>query len=182
MATETLKSVPITNLDLTPPQVMGPATGGPQVMRTTDGYVTPTNGATVGSVYKFCRLPSNARLKEVSGKFDPTVSAATFTVSVGFYYSDSLNDYTTPANQGTAVNGTTGSGAITTSIALATVTTKTDLMATDIAVNFDKELWEVCGLTTDPHCPFDLSFTSLTTANAITTGAPFYVRATYTVG
>ena len=182
MATETLKSTPITNLDLTPPQVMGPATGGPQIMRTADGNVTPTNGATVGSIYKFVRLPSNARLKEVKGKFDPTVSAATFTVSVGFYYSDSLNDYTTPGNQGTAVNGATGSGALTTSLALAAQTTSLDLMATNVAANFDKELWEVCGLTTDPHCPFDLCFTSLTTANAITTGVPFYVRATFTVG
>jgi hypothetical protein len=186
MATETLKATALTNLDATPPLVMGPSTGGPGVVRTIDGTVTPASGKTVGSLYKLIRLNSNVRLKELKLKLDATMT--TFDCDIGFYYSDSTQDNTPVADQGAAVNGTTGSQYFGINVALAALTTSTDLMSQSatgvgvntVAANFDKELWEICGLATDPHCPFDITLTSTTTANS--GSSPVYMKATYIAG
>lgn len=175
MSTETLKSALITDLDNTPPLYYGASAGGPQTLRTTEGFVSPTSGVTLGSLYKLVRLQSCVRLKELKIKLDATVT--TLTAAIGFYYSDSTSDYTTLANQGTQVNGNTGGQYFGSAVALAAQTTSLDLMASSLAANFSKELWEICGLTTDPHCPFDIVLDTTTTNSGT---AAVYMRATFT--
>lgn len=174
MPQDTLKSVRITSLDASPPQYYGQSEGGPATYQNTDGYVTPTSGVLLGSTYKMVRLQSSVRLKELKIKLDATMT--TFTAAIGFYYSDSTTDYTPVALQGTQVNGNTGGQYFGSAVALAAQTTALDLMAASLAVNFDKELWEICGLTTDPHCPFDIVLDT-TTTNSGTTNV--YMRAIY---
>ena len=175
MTTEVLASTAINNLNSTPPVPNTPSTGGAVISRHMDGSVTATTGKTSGSVYQLLRLPSNARLKEAKLKLDAGVT--TFTADVGFYYSNSATDGTPSSLQGTKVNSTTGSQILGAAQDLHAQTTFLELTAGLAAANFDKRLWELCGLTTDPHCPFDLCLTNTTTNS----GAPVvYAAAKYT--
>jgi hypothetical protein len=174
MTSEVVASANITNLNSVPPVASTPSQGGPVALQAVDGNVTATTGKTSGSVYQLLRLPSNALLKEAKLKLDGGVT--TFAGDIGFYYSNSTTDGTTVAHQGTGVNGTTGSQLFGAAVDLHAQTTMLDLMAAIPAADFDLPLWKVCGLTSDPHTPFDLCITNTSTNS----GAPVvYGRATY---
>ena len=174
MATENVLATALTNLDASPPVNQTPSTGGPAPLRVIDGNVTATSGPTAGSTYKILRVPSAAVMKSAKMKLDASV--ATFTGDIGFYHSDSTSDNTTSANQGTKVNGNTGSQLFGAAVALAAQTTFLDLMAGIAGAKFDQPLWQVCGLTTDPRDYFDLVITT----TATNSGAPVvYAQATY---
>lgn len=154
MTAETVPSTNISNLNATPVVSATPSAGGPAMLRVGDGNVTATTGATSTSVYQLVRLPSNARVKEAKIKLDAT--ATTFTGDIGFYYSNSTVDGTPSSKQGTKVNGNTGAQLYGAATALGSQTTFLELTAGLAAAKFDKQLWDACGLTSDPHCPFDL--------------------------
>ena len=175
MATENVLATALTNLDATPPVNQTPSNGGPAPLRVIDGNVTGTVGTTAGSTYKLLRLPSGAVLKSLKMKLD--AASTTFTGDIGFYHSDSLNDNTTVANQGTKVNGNTGSQLFGAAVALAAQVTFLDNMAGIAGAKFDQPLWQVCGLTTDPRDYFDLVITS--TATNAGTAPTVYAQATY---
>ena len=79
MAVEHLKSTPITNADSTP-RTLNSARVTAMMLKEAVGTVTASAAASVGSTYRFCRVPSNARdprlhaaasLKDRSPPFQP---------------------------------------------------------------------------------------------------------------
>lgn len=175
MTTEALKSTQITNLDATPPTPNTPSTGGECFLRAVDGSVTTTDAATSPSTYQLCRIPTTARLKHAWITVDSTVT--TLTADVGFYYSDSTVDGTPAANQGTKVNGNTGSQLL--GAAQTGLKTKgfVDYASNMTAANRDKQLWDACGLTKDPGGYFDLVLTTTATNSG---SAVVYAELQYT--
>lgn len=97
MATEALKSTPITNLDAGLIQTSGQ--GGPGVLRTVNGHVATTTGVTAGSTYRLCRIPTNACVKHVY--LSNGAAGATGAVDIDVAFSDSTTDGTPAALQGT---------------------------------------------------------------------------------
>lgn len=101
MTTEALKSTSITNLDATP---VVPNTSGEQAagrLMCSNDYVASTAGVTVGSTYKICRIPTNAKIKQVLLTNAAHGGSAAFDISIG--YSDSATDGTLASNQGNIV-------------------------------------------------------------------------------
>lgn len=99
MATEALKSTPITNLDATPVVNNNSGQGGPGVLRTVNGHVASTAGVTSGSTYRLCRFPTNACVKHVF--FKAAAQGATGAVDIDVAFSDSTTDGTPASLQGT---------------------------------------------------------------------------------
>lgn len=97
MATEALKSTPITNLDAGLNQSAGQ--GGPGVLRSVNGHVAATTSVTSGSTYRLCRIPTNACVKQVLLTNAALSTSTAADIDVAF--SDSTTDGTPAALQGT---------------------------------------------------------------------------------
>ena len=170
MTTEVLAATAIVNLNLTPPQNNTASTGGSGQYHTLDGYVAPTTGYVAGSVYQLVRLPSACYLKELKMKLDAGVT--TFAGNIGLYYSNSTTDGTTSAKQGTALSASLFGSATD----LHAQTAWLDLTALLPAADFEQPLWQVAGLSSDPHTPFDVTIVTTST----TSGSPIVLaRASY---
>lgn len=166
MATEPLKSGTITNLDTSPMVVNTAGFGGITRLKSVNGSVTATTGMLLGSTYQMVRLRSNAVVKHLYVKLDATVTE--FDGDVGCYYSTGPNDGTLAANAGAAVNSTTGSQLFGAAVSFDGQNTFVDLCNNVTAAKLNKELWDACGLTTDPGGFFDIVITTTDT----TSGAP----------
>lgn len=101
---ETLKSLPITNLDAQPILVATVGEGCPGEGKNVTDYVNPTSSTAQWSTYRMCRFPTNAKVKKVWGYITgmdtsaaTTAVAATFDFNVAF--SDDNNDGTPQALQ-----------------------------------------------------------------------------------
>lgn len=98
MATEALKSASITNQDAFP--TVNPTTGegatGP--LQSVNDYATSTSGVTVGSTYRLCRIPTNAKVKRVLLTCAAHGGSAAFDINVA--HSDDTTDGTPPNLQG----------------------------------------------------------------------------------
>lgn len=163
MATSALKDISIQNLDSTPviPNTAGEGSG--QKLISVNGFCTANAADAAGSTYKFARVPSTVKVKELW--FESEAQGAG-KVQLGVYYSDSAVDGTPASLQGTVA--------------------KVDLFATDIdctsAVSANEvnqngnyplsqrnnPLWKAAGLSADPGGFFDIVATVHTTA--VTTG------------
>jgi hypothetical protein len=101
MATEALKSTSITNLDASPvtPNTVGEGANG--ALWAANDNVTSTAGVTIGSTYKMCRIPVNAKVKRVLLTNAAHGGSAAFDIDVA--YSDSTIDGTQPSLQGLIV-------------------------------------------------------------------------------
>ncbi len=177
MGTETLKSTVITNLDATPPLTGTAGEGAPGALRTVSAAVTPTSGKTVGSIYKFVRLPSTAKIKHIQ------VQGAAQTqgpYDIGLYYSDSAVDGTAVANQG-AVIDTDFFAAAQSFASLVAMLDVTFLNPTSgyLVTDCNLPIWKAAnsGLTSDPGGFFDVVLTS---TNTVTTGTAIYLEVQYT--
>jgi hypothetical protein len=168
MATEGLKSVPITALDTLP--IVAGTTGitSAFTLRGIDAYITPTSGVTVGSIYRMVRLPTTAKVKVIiwgaaamtQGPFD-----------VGVYYSTSTLDGTPLALQGTVVDADRFASAVSAASAVpdAIITNESGLYLLN---SRGFPLWQAAGLTADPGGCLDIVLTS---TNTITAGALVYI-------
>lgn len=163
MPQENLKSGQVTNLDASPVTRMAPGEGGHGTMRVRDGSLSPTTGLLSTSTYRLSRHRYDEILKHAFIKGDSTSN--TFTVNVGFYYSDSTTDGTQPANQGAAINSTF----VTSALSLANQTTFLDLAQFISAANLDKPLWSALGLSSTTGGYFDLTLVNTTTNITTTT-------------
>ena len=97
MATEALKSTPITNLDT--PSNVNSGQGSPGMLRSVNGHVAATAGVTSGSTYRLCRIPTNACVKQVL--LTNAAQGATGAVDIDVAFSDSTTDGTPASLQGT---------------------------------------------------------------------------------
>lgn len=165
MATEALKSTPITNLDADPIVYMTPGSGGAGVVRAKFASVTATTGVTSGSTYQMVRLKSKDIVLQIYAWL--TASVTTFTCDLGAYYSTSTKDGTAVANQGDVIDADFWGSAI----ALASIVTMTEYTtetATYTAAKRVQPLWQALGLSADPGGYIDIVLTN----TATNSGAP----------
>lgn len=177
MATETLKSTVVTNLDATPPVRATGGAGSWAYLAEADAYVTPTNGVTTGSLYRMVRLPTTAIVKKVEVQHCNISGATltTFTADVTLYYSDQTLDMV-GAGQGNSglVNSLNGSASLFANAhAFAGDTAGAFVDVTDSAGNYpaslvNQPLWQAAGLSQDPGGFFDLVFLTDGATNSLT--------------
>jgi hypothetical protein len=92
MATESLKSVPIVNLDASPIVENTTGEGGPGFLKEVNGHVASTTGVTLGSTYRLVRIPTNAKVKQLL--LSCGAAGATGNVDIDVAFSDSTTDGT----------------------------------------------------------------------------------------
>lgn len=171
MATEALKSTPITNLDATPPVrgTSGRTAAGSLIY--VDGLITVTTAMETGSTYAMVRLPSSAVVKRVRAWLETAVT--TFTVDIGLSYG-------TGRDVGEDLRGDVidadfwGSAVALASIVVPTEYTQESTQAT--AADMIKPLWDAAGLSSDPGGTFDVV---LTTTATIDGAAVVYLAVEY---
>lgn len=152
MAVEALKSSVITNADATP-VVLNNARLSAATLKEAVGTKQASASASIGSTYRLCRIPSNARVSEVilsSDAFDTTGAA-----DVGIYQ--------TADNGGAVVDADFFGSAVllTTALPGTDVTHESGVFGIE---DVEKPLWEALGLSADPQRDYDVALT-LTAAN-----------------
>jgi hypothetical protein len=182
MATETLKSAAITSIDANPPVRSTTGKGGAGVLRVKNGFVTPTTGYLTGSNYLMVRVPSNSVVKHVLIDYNGTITTMTGDVTV--FYSDETGD---EVGKSAGLTGVVNSLSTTaalfgTAIALGSQTAGVVVDITNESGNYppsarNKELWDACGLTSDPGGAFDIVFMNTSTMNV--SGATVNVEVQY---
>ena len=171
MATEALKSTPITNLDT--PLNVTTGQGASGALRSVNGHVAATAGVTSGSTYRLCRFPTNACVKQVL--LTAAAEGATGAIDIDVAFSDSTTDGTPVALQGTipqvsaADNKLFGSAVAITSALKNSDVTFSGTFTTD---HQNIPMWQVLnalgtlGWTVDPGGFFDILLkTTATMAN-----------------
>lgn len=150
MAVENLKSASITNADATPP-VLNDAGILAGRMERSIGTKQASASASIGSTYRLCRVPSNAFVSQVllsCDAFDTTGAA-----DVGLYN----------INGGAVVDADFFGSAVVLTSALknSDVTFESGVYGVE---KVEQRVWEVLGLSADPHKEYDVALT-LTAAN-----------------
>ena len=144
MAAEHLKSAVITNDTATPRvQNSGFRQGG--FVQEATGTVTPDAAAEANSTYRFCRVPSNARISQVLiSAADATTAGA---LNVGLYDVDggSVVDADLFASAYDLSGGPFNNADITHESGEYTY------------AEAEKQLWEVLGLSSDPQKEYDVT-------------------------
>ncbi len=172
MATDTLKTPSITNLDSPSPIQAG--MGGQGYLLSVNDHIASTSAATAGSTYRMCRIPTNAKVKKVLLTTPSSGTVGAYDVDIA--HSDSTTDGTPVALQGNIV----GIPSSDNKLFGAALTTTTGVKNSDITfsgtfttAHQNLELWNVLvGLGTtafsaDPGGFFDIL---LKTTTAGTTG------------
>lgn len=149
MATEALKSTSITN-DTATPGVLnnGVVTGG--VIRSAAEVIEWTTGMTLGSTYRYFRVPSNARVHSLNLFCDAFTT--TGAADIGLYNVDG----------GTVVDADLFASAqlLTTALNGTDVTHESVSNPID---NADEMIWQRLALTSDPGLEYDVVMTSTAT-------------------
>jgi hypothetical protein len=156
MGTSHLKSAQVTNLDATPPVRSTAGQNEIGVMRGVSGFVTAVAADAAGSTYRFCRVPSNAVVKQVL--FESEAQGAG-NVSLGVYR--------TAADGGAVVDA----DLFASRIDCASLVVQGDYTNESTQYNLNERnmpLWQAAGLTSDPGGFLDIAGTVDTTA--VTTG------------
>lgn len=178
MATETLKSLAITNLDASPPVRATAGMGALGRLNTIYATVTPTNGVTTGSIYRLVRIPTTCSVKHLFLDFSGTLT--TFTSNLGLYYSDLVIDEVGASAGLTGIVNSQGSlFASAYAWAVATPVDVTNQSASYTPALRNKMIWDVAGLSTDPGGFFDICLTM--TATASLSGAVVGCEVQYTL-
>ncbi len=164
MAAENLKSGAITNRDATP-SVLNTSQGG--VVRQVWGKVEAAGGD-AGSTYRFCSIPSNARMIRAWFSCDD-LSGSGATLDVGLRQ--------TTANGGAVVDADFFASALDVATAAVAITEITFERGATLIDELEKPLWERLGLSADSNREYDVTGVSGTAA-ATGTMAVFL---TYTV-
>lgn len=152
MAVENLKSTYITNATASP-VVATNANLANGIVRQSAGTITPSATGSATSTYRFCRVPSNARVSRV------LITAADFTTAgamdVGLYLVDggAVVDADLFASAFDLSGGPFAHQDITFESGEYTV------------AEAEKMLWEVLGLSADPHIEYDVVGTVTTNFN-----------------
>lgn len=150
MAVENLKATPISNADASP-VVFNNARVARAALQEAIGTKQASASASIGSTYRLCRIPSNARISQVllsCDAFDTTGAA-----DIGLYNT----------NGGAVVSAAFFGSAVVLTSALknSDVTFESGTFGVEAV---EKPLWEALGLTADPMKQYDVALT-LTAAN-----------------
>lgn len=160
MATENLKSTPITNLDATPPVRTTSGQGANGLLHQIDGTLTATTAMEAGSTYALVRVPSNIIVKEIWACLDTAVT--TFTVDIGVYYGTGQD---VPADlRGDVLDADLFASAVAlAAIVVPTQYTHEAAAAAFVVADLFRPLWHLAGLSSDPGCSFDIVMTATAT-------------------
>lgn len=164
MAISHLKSTPVTNLDAAPIVPNTAGEGGPAPLKTVGGTVTAVAADSQNTTYQFCRVPSNAKIKQIW--FESGAQGAG-TIDLGVYYAtDGVGGKPTTLLAANAIDQDLFASAI----AITSLSQPTNVINESATFDGDKQnqpLWQAAGLSADPGGSFDIVGTL---AVAVTTG------------
>lgn len=177
MAVVTTKSPSITNWDATP--IFIPTTGegveGP--LRAVTDNVTSVVGDSIASIYRFVRIPTNAKIKKVLLNIFTASTAGAGDIEIAF--SDSATDGTQPSLAGgiVQITGPADNKLFVSAQALTSTQKQLDITFNNsfLAVHQNIPIWQVLvnlgatQFTADPGGFFDIVM-KLTTAVTVTAG------------
>lgn len=173
MTTELLKSISITDMDASPVIRDSAGKGRPGALQQVNDYITTTTGKTVGSIYRFVRVPSNCKVKAIT--LDSAAQGSSTAFDFGAYYSDDPSDPNYKANAGAVISA----GFFATAVDCSSAVRATNITNESGSYTVDKtnkDLWDALGLATDPKGYFDLAATSTATIN---TGALMGIQVSF---
>lgn len=166
MAVANTKSTHITNADATP-LVLTNDFISKGAMYETVGAVETLAADDANSVYRLCRVPSNARITSILLGTDAITGATASDVGV----------YQTAANGGAVVDADFFATDVNISAA-ATAFTEVLLEATATDIDkVEKRLWELLGLSADPGRDYDIAVT----VNDVTAAGTIAMKVKYVV-
>jgi len=96
-----IKSASITSWDSTPIVDVTTGEGAPGFMKTVGDSLVPLTGGSIGDTYRFCRIPTNAKIKRVLLTIQTASTAGAADIDVAF--SDSTVDGTVQSLAGGVV-------------------------------------------------------------------------------
>jgi hypothetical protein len=146
MAAENLKSAQITNRDASP-SVLNSSNPG-QVIRSW-GKIEAAGGD-AGSTYRFCTVPSNAKMVRCWYSCDDLGTGVT--INVGLYQ--------TTANGGAVADQDFFASALDVATAAVAITEITIERGATLIDEFEKPLWERLGLSADSQRDYDVTAVS----------------------
>lgn len=173
MATEAIKSTPITNFDATPAvRPKGPGLpGNAGRMLCVDAVATFATAMDAASTYRMVRIPSNAIVKRVIACIETAVT--TFTVDIGVYYDSSV------ARDADLRSDVIDADLFASAVALAAVVVPTEYTMESTVYSCTKimqPLWQAAGLSADPGGLLDIVATATATSSGT---SDLYVRVEY---
>lgn len=148
MAVEHLKSSSITNADSVP-RVLNNARTTAMELKEAVGVASASASASIGSTYRFARVPSNARVSQIL--FASGASGATGQVDIGLYRTEKDGGAVVDADFFASALDP-GGGAI----APTDVTHESGVFS---LANAEKPLWQALGLSADPQVEYDIAAT-----------------------
>jgi hypothetical protein len=173
MAVELVKSAAITNSDATPPVANALNNNGARVKEVVGmGELSAT--ASIASIVRLVRVPSNARISRVLLSCDAITSAA---ADIGIYD-------VARRNSGAVVDVDFFASAQSLAAALVNTDVGHEADPADAGAGFgladvEKMLWQALGLTVDPGIEYDIA---LTLTAAATAAGTVVLRTTYADG
>lgn len=157
MAVVNLKGTAVTNADN---KVLNNSRVFRTLLKEAVGTVELANGDSIGSTYRLCRLPSNARISRVLLSCDAITSGA-----------GDVGVYKTSRDGGTVVDVDFFASAQSIATALVHSDVSHEADPADAGAGWghadvEKPLWQALGLTADPYLEYDitLTLTAATTA------------------
>jgi hypothetical protein len=145
MAVENIKSTPITNRDAAP-KVLNDSHVQAGILLEAVGICEAAAAATSASTYKFCQVPSNARISSVLLSSDD--HGTTGLINVGIYKSTQ--------DGGTVVDADFFASAVDIKTAALVDSNITHESGTYDIDDSEKPLWSALGLTSDPMITYDV--------------------------
>lgn len=153
MAVVTLKSGWMTAHESTPPLMTNPAIHRGN-LKSSVGKVAVANGDSIASIYRMCRVPSNARMSDLLLTCGAITSAA-----------GDIGLYKTTRDGGAVVDVDFFASAQSLAAALARTSVIRESGVVTPA-NVEKMIWEQLGLSQDPGLEYDIAITLTAAATA----------------
>lgn len=150
MAVVNTKSTVITNADATARTLTSSKITGGMYLREAVGTVEVAAADDNDSVYRFVRVPSNARITSVERANDAITGGTDYNIGV----------HKTAADGGAVVSDNLFGDAIDMSSASAFQDITYETTAANIS-KVEQELWQLLGLTTDPGLMYDITATGI---------------------
>lgn len=148
MAVVHLKSTQVTNSDASPP-VLNNANVDGGIVRCVAGVVTNSAADDVASTYRYCRVPSCARIKRVT--YASAAAGATGQLDIGVYQ--------TAANGGAVVDADLFASAVDPGGGAIAPTDVTHESGQYTYAESLLPLWQALGLSADPQREYDIAAT-----------------------
>ena len=155
MAVVNTKSTVITNADATTNTLNKKGLSG-GVVKVARGTVETANGDDIASVYRFCRLPSRARI----------VMVKLYSDDVGTTTIADFGLYRTAADGGAVVDADAFGSAVSLKDGAISGTEIQHESAVYGVEDVEQQLWQIAGASTDPNIDYDVCATLTAAADA----------------